>query len=131
MPVTVPLSLAGVSVSAGAEGAGFGLAVGNYLCDTQACAPGCPGEQSPWSGGNNHLLCARVCGQGWGAAPAPVAQDALFSVRPSSEGSCPLPTPHGLPATVVWPLWASVRGLGQSHGGLDSLRRNPLQVNRG
>lgn len=44
MPVTVPLSLAGVSVSAGVEGAGFGLAVGNYLCDTQACAPGCPGS---------------------------------------------------------------------------------------
>lgn len=73
VPVTVLLSLAGASVSAGAEGAGFGPVVGNYLCDTQACALGCPGEQSPWSDGNNHLLCARVCGRaaekaelGWG-----------------------------------------------------------------
>lgn len=63
VPVTVLLSLAGVSVSAGVEGAGFGPVVGNYLCDTQACALGCPGEQSPWSDRNNHLLCARVCGQ--------------------------------------------------------------------
>lgn len=63
MPVTVLLSLAGVSVSTGVKGAGFGPVVGNYLCDTQACALGCPGEQSPWSERNNHLLCARVCGQ--------------------------------------------------------------------
>lgn len=63
MPVTVLLSLAGVSVSAGVEGAGFGPVVGNYLCDTQACALGCPGEQSQWSDRNNHLLCARVCGR--------------------------------------------------------------------
>lgn len=32
MPVTVLLSLAGVCVSTGVEGAGFGLVVGNYLC---------------------------------------------------------------------------------------------------
>lgn len=63
MPVTVLLSLAGVSVSAGVEGAGFGPVVGNYHRDTQACALGCPREQLPWSDGNNHLLCAHVCGQ--------------------------------------------------------------------
>lgn len=85
MPVTVLLSLAAVSVSTGVEGAGFGLVVGNYHRDTQAWAFGCPREQLPWSDGNNHLLCARVCGTGsrgralgWGAARAPMAQDALF-----------------------------------------------------
>lgn len=78
VPLTVLLSLAGVSVSTGAKGGGFGLVVGNYLCDTQAGALGCPGEQSPWSDRNNHLLCARVCGQaveaerwGWGQLRPP------------------------------------------------------------
>lgn len=47
----------------------FGPVVGNYHCDTQACALGCPWEQLPWSDGNNHLLCARVCGRAAEAEP--------------------------------------------------------------
>lgn len=111
MPVTVLLSLAGVSVSAGAEGAGFGLVVGNYLCDTQVCALGCPGEQSPWSGGNNHLLCARVCGQAaeaecWGrgqrspdGSGRPVLGSALEpGILPTTHS----PQPTLCPGLAIW-----------------------------
>lgn len=136
MPVTVLLSLAGVSVSAGVEGAGFGPVVGSYHCDTQACAPGCPWEQLPRSDGNNRRLCCLWTGSrsrapGWGAARALTAQDALFYVQPLSWGSDPPPTLHRPPSALAWPFWASIRGLGWSHRGLDSLRWNPLQVNRG
>lgn len=60
-----------------------------------------------------------------------MAQDALFSVRPLSWGYCSPPTFYGPPSALAWTLWAGMRGPGWSHGGLDSLRWNPLQVNRG
>lgn len=92
-------------MSARVAGAGFGPVVGNYLCDTQACAPSCPREQSPWSDRNNRCLCTRVCGQrqqklsaGVGGSRPPTTQDALFLVWPLSWGYCPtLSTAHSLP----------------------------------
>lgn len=121
--MTVLLSLAGVSVSAGVEGAGFGPVVGNYLCDTQACALGRPGEQSPWSDGDNHLLCARVCGQAveaerWGGGQLrpdgsgrPVLGSALdLRILPTTHS----PRPTLCPGLAIWGqhqgAWLEPRG---------------------
>lgn len=106
MPVTVLLSLAGASVSAGVAGAGFGPVVGNYLCDTQACALGCPGEQSLWSDRNNHLLCVRVCGRaaekaelGWGQLRPWWLRMPCSRLSPCTGDTAlhPLSTAHPLP----------------------------------
>lgn len=63
--VTVLLCPAGVPVSTGVKGP----VLAPWLAITSATPrPGlCPREQLPWSEGNNHLLCARVCGQAAGA----------------------------------------------------------------
>lgn len=120
--MTVLLSAAAGSVSAGAERAGFGPAVGSYLCDTQACAPGCPGEQSPWS---EQTITASVpvsvdrAGEaqrrvGGRAAPDHAGRPVLGWAL--SWGHCPPPALRCPGPALAWPWWASVGGLGRSNG---------------
>ena len=118
--MTVLLSLDVGSVSTRVVGAGFGPMVGNYLCDTQACAPSCPGEQSPWSDENSPLHCARL----WTEA----AQPGLWSRRQLSPQHSGHPVlgavlKQGVPPTIpfhcplsAWPFWACTEGLGWSNG---------------
>lgn len=118
--MTVLLSPDAGSVSTRVVGAGFGPVVGNYLYDTQACAPSCPGEQSPWSDENSHLHCAGL----WTEAAQP-GHWSRQQLSPHHSGHPVLGTvlkagstthhPFHCPLSA-WPFWACTEGLGWSNG---------------